>query len=118
MEDFYHVSKEHALSPYDMEYTLNGGDDMKLWVNMTLSNATQRIKNDKYAKKAAGISNAFIKPHEKDRQNSNPTKVSVAKPNTSGSMTKNVQDDNAFKMEGKEKRKIIFDLKGLIELKV
>lgn len=23
MKDFYHVSKEHALSPYDMEYTLN-----------------------------------------------------------------------------------------------
>ncbi len=31
MENFYHVSKEHALSPYDMEYTLN---DIKYYVEV------------------------------------------------------------------------------------
>lgn len=40
--DFYHVSKEHALSPYDMEYTLN---DIKYYVEVK---ATQSDKINFY----------------------------------------------------------------------
>lgn len=98
------------------EYILNGGDAMRMWVNMTLGSAVQRIKDYKTAKKDAGIKNAFIKPHEKDRMNKNPTKSTVAKPNMDKDMTTNVMNNQSFKFESKEKKKIIIDIKSLIGL--
>lgn len=50
------------------EYRLNGGDAMKWWVNNTLNTARAAIFNYKQAKKDAGISNAFRKTHQKERQ--------------------------------------------------
>lgn len=63
------------------EYILNGGDAMKTWVNNTLHTATKAIRDFKQAKKDAGIKNAFIRHHEKDRQNkkkNKPTQVKFA----------------------------------------
>lgn len=51
------------------EFILNGGEPMKLWVNNTLYSATKAIEDFKQAKKDAGMKNAFIRSHEKDRQN-------------------------------------------------
>ena len=81
------------------EYTLNGGDEMKLWVDNTLGSATKAIKDDKQAKKDAGIQNAFIKSHEKDRQNrkGKPT-VSKVKTNDLG---KGIMNNNDIKYESK-----------------
>lgn len=78
IKNFFDNFQGNVQSP---EYILNGGDAMKLWVNNTLNTATTAIKGFKQAKKDAGFSNAFIKPHEKDRQNS-PGKPTQAKVQT------------------------------------
>lgn len=61
------------------EFILNGGDAMKTWVNNTLNTATKAIHDFKQAKKDAGISNAFIKTHEKDRQTKKKNKPTISK---------------------------------------
>ena len=82
-----------------IEFILNGGQPMMLWVNATLNRATQTIKDFKAAKKAAGIKNAYIRPHEKDRQNK------TKEPTTAKFQTKNAAKDidsnNAIKYESK-----------------
>lgn len=81
------------------EYILNGGGEMKFWVNDTLYQATQAIKDFKTAKKNAGFSNAFIKPHEKDRQ-TKPSKPSMIKARKNN-VTKNVADNQYFTYESR-----------------
>jgi len=61
------------------EYILNGGDAMKTWVNNTLNTATKSIHDFKQAKKNAGVKNAFIKTHNKDRQNKKKNKPTQVK---------------------------------------
>ena len=61
------------------EYILNGGDAMKTWVNNTLYTATKAIDDFKKSKKQAGINNAFIKPHEKNRQTKKKNKPTQVK---------------------------------------
>ena len=61
------------------EFILNGGDAMKTWVNNTLYTATKSIHDFKQAKKDAGINNAFIKHHEKDRQSKKKNKPTQVK---------------------------------------
>ena len=50
----------------DIEYRLNGGKTMDNWINNTLNRETQVIKGPKKIKMQTGMSNQFIKPHEKD----------------------------------------------------
>lgn len=81
---------------------LNGGEPMKLWVNNTLYTATKAIHDFKQAKKDAGISNAFIKSHEKNRQSkkkNKPTQVKFKTDNLSNSIANN----NALKYESKKR---------------
>lgn len=80
-----------------IEFILNGGNIMRNWVNMTLNSAVNNIKNIKYAEKEAGIENAFIKPHEKNRQTKNSTKVTYSEPNIDGNVTKNFANNKAYK---------------------
>ena len=47
------------------EYILNGGNEMKLWVNTTLSSATNAIRDFKEMQRTMGVRNAFRKPHTK-----------------------------------------------------
>lgn len=90
-----------------IEYLLNGGDEMKLWVNNTLSTATNAIHDFKQTMKDAGVDNMFIKAHSKDRQ----TKTS--KPSQSKAQTKNVsqniKNNSSVRYESvsKQKRNII-----------
>ena len=79
-----------------VDFILNGGNEMKNWISMTLNSAVNNIKNIKYAQKEAGIKNAFIKPHAKNRQTKNSTKVTYSTPNTNGDMTKNVQNNKSY----------------------
>ena len=48
-------------------YILNGGDEMKNWVNNTLDSATSAIRDIKKDKKEMGMKNSFIKNHIKHR---------------------------------------------------
>ena len=85
-----------------VEFLLNGGEPMKLWVNNTLYTATKAIHDFKQAKKDAGISNAFIKSHEKNRQSkkkNKPTQVKFKTDNLSNSIANN----NALKYESKKR---------------
>lgn len=50
------------------QYELYGGEIMKTWVNNQLNSATLIVKQHKEAQRAMGKKNAFIKPHDADRQ--------------------------------------------------
>lgn len=82
------------------EFILNGGEPMKNWVNDTLDLATKAIHDFKQAKKDAGVSNAFIKSHEKDRQNHKKNKPTVAKFNVSN---RNMLDNSTITYESKKR---------------
>lgn len=55
-------------------YLLNGGDEMRNWVNQTLRQDREGIRKPKELQYDLGIDNQFIKPHEKDKS-ANPGKV-------------------------------------------
>ena len=74
-------------TPNSIEYILNGGEPMRLWINATLNRATKGVEDFKTAKKEAGIPNAYIRPHEKDRQNK------TSKPTTAKIQVKNAAKD-------------------------
>lgn len=84
-------------SPKSVEYILNGGEPMRLWVNATLNRATKGVEDFKAAKKAAGIENAYIKPHEKDRQ-TNPSDPTTPKIQTRNA-AKDIQTNSSIKYE-------------------
>lgn len=79
------------------EYILNGGDAMKTWVNNTLNTATKAVHDFKQTKKDAGISNAFIKSHSKDRQNKKKNKPTQTKIKTNN---RNILNNTSLKYEG------------------
>lgn len=85
------------------EFILNGGEAMKNWVNSTLNQATKAIEDFKQAKKDAGISNAFRKPHEKDRQNHKKNKPTQVKFNTKNLGQKMIDNDALHYNESKKK---------------
>lgn len=81
-----------------IEFLLNGGEPMKLWVNNTLYTATKAIHDFKQAKKDAGISNAFIKSHEKNRQSKKKNKPTQVKFKTNN-VNKNISNNELLKFE-------------------
>jgi hypothetical protein len=62
----------------DVEAWLNGGSEMRDWVNKTLDNAEKSIEMSKRTSKDSGIQNAFIQHHYKNNNkiNINPDAVS------------------------------------------
>lgn len=81
------------------EFILNGGEPMKVWVNNTLNTATKAVHDFKQAKKDAGISNAFIKHHTKDRNvktRNKPTQKRIKTNNINGNLLNNTifQNEN------------------------
>ena len=85
------------------EYILNGGEPMKNWVDNTLKLSTKAIHDFKQAKKDAGADNAFIRPHEKDRQNRKKNKPTTAKFNVSN---RNLLDNGMIKYNESKRRTI------------
>lgn len=85
-------------TPDNPEYILNGGRNMGIWVTNTLNTATQNIKDFKTAQKDAGIENAFIRKHEKDRQNKRTKKPTMAKVQDKN-MTRNIANDTVVQYE-------------------
>lgn len=80
------------------EFILNGGEPMKIWVNNTLNTATKAIHDFKQAKKDAGINNAFIKSHEKNRQSKKTNKPTQVKFKTNN-VNKNISNNELLKFE-------------------
>ena len=69
----------HTNATKTKQYELYGGEIMKNWVNNQLNSAVLLVKQHKEAQRAMGKKNAFIKPHEADRQNT-ATKVDTKVP--------------------------------------
>jgi len=59
----------------DDEYIMLGGDQTKKWINQTLTKDREQLRNDKKVRMDSGLENQFIRTHEKDKDNANPTKV-------------------------------------------
>ena len=57
----------------DDEFKLIGGKLTRKWVEDSLSQDTESIKRVKKAKMDGGMENQFIKTHEKDNDNADPT---------------------------------------------
>lgn len=99
-------------TPKSDEYILNGGEPMMNWVNNTLGSATEAIHDFKQAKKNAGVENAFIRSHEKDRQSKKKAKPSIAKVQTNDVASK-LSDGNEIRYESKKGRTIIITEKQM-----
>ena len=86
-------------SPKSIEYILNGGEPMRLWVNATLNRATKGVEDYKDAKQAAGIPNSHIGPHEKDRETkpSDPTIPIIQ------NAAKDIDSNSSIKYESKKR---------------
>lgn len=91
----------HQLAKNTDEYKLNGGEEMRVWVDSTLEKATNAVRDWKQAMKDAGQKNAFIRPHEKDRQNKRKNVPTLAKIQTKDA-GKSVGDGKAVRYESKE----------------
>lgn len=98
------------------EFILNGGEPMKNWVNNTLYTATKSVHDFKQAKKDAGISNAFIKHHEKNRQTKKKNKPTQVKFKTNN-LTQRVSNNNSLKYESKHHKTIFITEQQSIMLK-
>jgi len=64
----------------DIEYRLNGGKTMHNWINSTLNKETEAIKGPKKIKMETGLSNQFIKDHEKNNNKINKHSLKVKLP--------------------------------------
>lgn len=95
----------YAGSDKSVDYILNGGTPMKLWVDNTLNTATSAIEGFKQAKKDAGAENAFRKTHSKDRQ-TKVQKPKVAKVQTAN-VVKGVHNNQSVQYESKKRQNVI-----------
>ncbi len=76
----------------DLEYKMNGGDVGEKWCNNTLSSARDSVHNVKQARMNAGEENQFLKTHNKDKMNANPTHVGMVKIHK-GSQMRNIMNN-------------------------
>jgi hypothetical protein len=67
----------------DIEYRLNGGKTMQNWVESTLNKETLALKGPKKIKSETGLSNQFIKQHEKDNTKINKHSLKMKLPKLS-----------------------------------
>lgn len=84
----------------DEEFNLVGGKITRMWVDKTLGSNRDSILQSKKAKKDGGLENQFLKTHEKDNDNANPTKanggmIDIAK----SSQSKNIMANSAIYQE-------------------
>lgn len=105
----------------DAEFNLIGGKVTKQWIDDTLGQNRESIKKLKKAKMDGGLENQFLKTHEKDFDNANPTAgadsgmIDVTK----GSTMRNVMTGDAIYKSSDRKteayNKEIESIKYLIE---
>ncbi len=75
------------------DFNAKGGDNVLKWVELTLKTDRDAIHNVKQTGMNAGRENEFIKPHEKDRDNANPTAVGGLPKINKGSVSRKIIDD-------------------------
>ena len=93
-------------------YNKNGGDSVLKWIDNTLKTDRDSIHNEKKTRMDAGEENQFKKEHEKDRDNANPTGVSLPSIHK-GSVNRQIMTNKVAYNESIEKQ--INSIKYLIE---
>jgi hypothetical protein len=96
-----------------VEYNLHGGDKMKNWVIKELNTSIATVYNPKVAQKNIGMENRFKKTHTKDKDNADPTRITMTKLHK-GSVAKNIMSNSAVS-ESTDIYKEIEAIKYLIE---
>lgn len=79
----------------DIEFKLNGGHTMKKWNDEALKTGRDVIHKEKKARMDGGEENQFIKTHEKDKDNADPTRVRMAKIHK-GSKLRNIMSNDTI----------------------
>jgi len=98
----------------DDEYKLIGGETTKKWLESSLEHDKETIKKNKTVRKDGGMENQFIKTHEKDVDNANPTKANGGMIDAKNSFkSKNIMANDAIYQENYNKE--INSMKYLIE---
>ena len=98
----------------DDEYKLIGGELTKKWIEGSLEHDKETIKKNKTVRKDGGMENQFIKTHEKDRDNANPTKANGGMIDAKKSFkSKNIMANDAIYQESYNKE--IDSIKYLME---
>jgi hypothetical protein len=95
------------------EYNRLGGEERFKEVEILVKSAKDANYRVKKVGMDAGRENQFIKPHEKDRDNSNPTSVGGVPKVTKGSINRKIMSNKEVYNEGLEKE--ISDIRYLIE---
>lgn len=102
-------SKQDDLTKFNSE----GGDNVLKWVEETLKKDRDAIHNLKQTGMKAGRENQFIRKHEKDNHNANPTAVGGVPKITKGSVNRKIIDNKEVYNESIKKE--ISEIKYLIE---
>jgi len=98
----------------DDEYKLIGGEATKKWIEGSLEHDKETIKKNKTVRKDGGMENQFIKTHEKDVDNANPTKANGGMIDVKNSFkSKNIISNDAIYQENYNKE--IGSMKYLME---
>ena len=106
------MSKSKDDKNFD-EFKQRGGDETLKWIEQTLKTGRDAIYNIKKTGMDAGRENQFIKKHEKDRGNANPTAVGGIPKVTKGSIKDKIMTNKEVYNEGITKE--ISDIRYLIE---
>ena len=82
-------SKEENIN----DFNTKGGENVLKWVEQTLKKDRDAIHNVKQTGMKAGRENEFIKPHEKDKNNANPTAVGGLPKINKGTVSRKIIDN-------------------------
>ena len=92
------------------EFNKKGGENALKWANETLKKDRDTIHNKKKIGMDAGRENQFIKTHEKDKDNANPTAVGGLPKITKGNVSRKIMTNKEVYNESltKEIKDIIY----------
>ena len=95
------------------EFKKKGGEVSLKWIDNTLSTDRDALYQEKKTGMDAGRENQFIKKHEKDRDNANPTGVGGLPKMNKGNINRKIMTNKEVYNEGVQKQ--INDINYLIE---
>jgi hypothetical protein len=95
------------------EFNAKGGDNVLKWIEETLKKDRDAIHNVKQTGMNAGRKNQFIKPHEKDKDNANPTAVGGLPKMNKGNISRKIMNNKEVYNESIKKE--ISEIRYLIE---
>lgn len=86
----------------DNEYKLNGGKITQDWIDNQLGQARDTVDGEKRVRMDGGEENQFLKTHEKDKDNANPTGVGMVKIHKGSNMRNIMNNTTTYESTIKE----------------